>query len=306
MRINWPPPGRYILAVSGGADSMVLFDLFAAAAEARGYELIVAHFDHGLRAESGADRAFVQEAAQRYQLPFEHHEAGLGRGSEATARTARHTWLEQVRARHQAAAVVTAHHQDDLVETSLLNLAHGSGRRGLAPMSETRRGGQPGRVVRPLIGATRSQLRDYARTHAIGWREDSSNSDLSNPRNFLRHSLLAGATSDWRSRYLKLLSELAILNTKIAQSISGIASPAQVSPDKYSFGRAVFDELSLPEIEELIMHVALALRPGVELDRRIVMEVALFAKTASPHRRRALREGLEVRSYRDSISILAF
>lgn len=299
MNVTWPAPGRYILAVSGGADSMVLLDLVARAAGERGYELIVAHFDHGLRAGSGADRLFVQAAAQRLRLPFEHHEALLGQGSEATARSARHTWLEQVRVRHQAAAVVTAHHLDDLVETSLLNLARGSGRRGLAPM-------QPGRVVRPLIAATRAQLRDYAGAHDIGWQEDPTNADLSNPRNFLRHVLLAQATPQWRSSYLKLLGNLAQLNTKIAQSISDIAGTARVSLDMYSFDRVLLEDLSLPEIEELIMHVALALTPGVELDRRVVLEVALFAKTADPHRRRALREGLEVRSYRDSISILAF
>src|SRR5258708_4792170 len=133
--VKWPAAGKYLLAVSGGGDSMALLDLMAGASGERGYELVVAHFDHGLRPNSAADR---------------------------------HIGLEQPRAARLAAAVVTAHHLDDLIETSLLNLARGSGRRGLAPM-------QRGPLLRPLLGVTRDQLRDYAAAHNLRWHEDPTN-----------------------------------------------------------------------------------------------------------------------------------
>jgi tRNA(Ile)-lysidine synthetase-like protein len=285
--IQWPPRGRYILAVSGGADSMVLLDLMAVAAASRDYRLVVAHFDHGLRADSASDQLFVHGAAKRYDLPFEHHEAHLGEGSEATARAARHSWLEQIRQKHSALAVVTAHHQDDLIETSLLNLARGTGRRGLAPM-------QNSGILRPLLAVTRNQLRDYASSHQIVWREDSTNADNANPRNFLRHKLLPAATAEWRSRYLENVSKLATLNKLIVQNLESLLQPLKSGASAYSIPRHIVRDLSLPELEEALITAAHHLRPGVELDRRVVAEVALFAKTSSPHRRRALREGLEV------------
>jgi tRNA(Ile)-lysidine synthetase-like protein len=285
--IHWPPPGRYILAVSGGADSMVLLDIMAAAATQRTYELVVAHFDHGLRPDSAADRVFVQTAADRYSLAFEAHQAHLGQASEAAARTARHTWLERIRRTHHAAAIITAHHQDDLIETSLLNLARGAGRRGLAPM-------QDGAILRPFLNLTRAQLRNYAAAHHLAWREDPTNADLANPRNFLRHRLLSSADSQWRSRYRELVERLSRLNQAADQSLSSLLQSAPASPTAYAFPRQAIRDLSLPELEELFMMAARQLQPDIGLDRRIIQELALFAKTSRPHHHRPLRQGLNV------------
>ncbi len=289
-RVDWPPAGRYALAVSGGADSMVLLDLFAAAAPARGYELVVAHFDHGLRADSAADAGFVAAAARRLGLPFEHAAAGLGRASEARARAARHAWLEQVRTAAGATAILTAHHQDDLLETSLLNLARGSGRLGLAPMSKTRLGGlTAGAIARPLLAATRAQLRAYAAVHHVAWREDPTNAGLANPRNLLRHRLLAAAGPSWRRRYLALVAELAALNTKIDQTLGDIIAPARMSPDTLQFDRDFVNSLSAPQLQELILAAARALHPGIQLDRRLVTQAAAFARTGRTGTHRPLR-----------------
>jgi tRNA(Ile)-lysidine synthetase-like protein len=306
--INWPPPGRYILAVSGGADSMALLHLFASAApvprgqtRTRDYELVVAHFDHGLRPDSAADRQLVQAAAARHGLPFAHHEARLGRASEAAARAARYAWLEQTRAGRKAAAIITAHHQDDLLETSLLNLARGSGRRGLAPM-------QPapdptaGAILRPLLGLTRADLRAYARTHHLTWHEDSTNSDLTNPRNYLRHHLLAKATPAWRAQYHKLITRLAALNTNIEPSLASILA-LHAAPGSYAFPRSLIRDLSLPELEELIVAAAHRLQPDIEPGQRLTREVALFAKTASPHRTRPLHTNLQIVIKKDLITL---
>jgi tRNA(Ile)-lysidine synthetase-like protein len=298
MSVNWPKAGRYVLAVSGGADSMVLLQLFARQGQARGYDLIVAHFDHGLRDESVSDRKFVQDSAIKLGLPFEYMEAKLPDRSEATARDARHEWLESLRQKQDANAVITAHHADDLLETSILNLARGTGRRGLAPM-------QDGPIIRPLIGATRADLRLYAKEHQVAWQEDGSNADISNPRNFLRLKLLPKATRQWTSSYLEGLHKVAKLNTLIDQSISEILDAAKDGENAYNFARQTIQELSISELEEVIIAAAQALKPGTEVERRVVQELALFAKTSSPHRHRPLRSGIDVSVFMDAVRINA-
>jgi tRNA(Ile)-lysidine synthetase-like protein len=294
--VQWPKAGRYIVAVSGGADSMVLLDILAYASGGRAYELVVAHFDHGIRADSKADRLLVEEAALSYQLPFIFDEAHLGHVSEAKARAARYLWLEAARVKHHAYGVITAHHQDDLLETSMMNLARGSGRRGLAPM-------RSGGIIRPLIGLSRKQLRDYANEHSINWNEDSTNLDMTNPRNFLRHRLLAKASPHLRSSYLELIDRMSVLNTKIDQSISIILDHSRVGNSSYLFPREIIQELSLAEVEELIAAAARKLEPDVELDRRIIKEISLFAKSQTPHRTRYIRQNILTTVQNDSVRV---
>jgi tRNA(Ile)-lysidine synthase len=294
--VVWPGPGKYILAVSGGADSMVLMHIFARQSHKAGFQLIVAHFDHGMREESTSDRKFVARAATRLTLPFVYAEGKLGNGSEAVARDARLGWLESMRIEHGAVAIATAHHADDLLETSILNLSRGSGRRGLAPM-------QDGPILRPLIRLTRSQLRDFAKAHQITWQEDQTNADISNPRNFLRHNLLPQTTPDWTTSYLENVRKLAKLNKLIDQSISEILLSAKDGENAYNFPRALVQDLSISEFEEVLISAAGALQPGTEVSRRIVQELSLFAKTSSARHHRALRRGLEVSVFTDSVRI---
>ncbi|HEY2003749.1 MAG TPA: tRNA lysidine(34) synthetase TilS [Candidatus Saccharimonadia bacterium] len=297
LNVAWPPPGRYILAVSGGADSMVLLDLMTASAGERGYKLVVAHFDHGLRPDSAHAARLVAATVEHHRLPFVTMAAHLAHASEAQARAARHAWLEHVRAEHQAAAIITAHHQDDLLETSLLNLTRGTGRRGLAPMQDS------GRIARPLLGLTRKQLRAYAGAHQLVWDEDPTNADLANPRNLLRHVILPNAATDWSSHYLELLAHLSILNKQIAQGLGSLLDDARSGPSGYSFPRSLIRDLSLNEVAELIHAAARRLHPEVEPGRRTLEELALFSKTSRPHHRRPLYRDIFVVVDRAHISV---
>jgi tRNA(Ile)-lysidine synthetase-like protein len=287
MKVIWPKEGKHVLAVSGGADSMALLHLLCSAAAKRGYDLVVAHFDHGLRPDSGADRRLVEAAAAGYQVPFAYHEAHLGQASEAGARAARYAWLAGVKAGHHADQVVTAHHQDDLIETSLLNLARGTGRRGLSPL-----GGAD--VLRPLVAVSRAELREYAAAHKLLWREDSTNADTTNPRNFLRHRLLTQASGEWRRAYLENVEKMASLNKSIGQSLAAVLTAHRAEPSGYSFPHEFVRYLSLTELAELILAAAQALQPGVEPGARNLRELALFAKTGAPGRFRELVRGLRV------------
>lgn len=276
---------------------MVLLDLFADAAAKRKYELTVAHFDHGLRSDSGIDHDLVQAVTAQRGHRFESSQVHLKSASEATARTARHTWLEQIRRKHSAVAILTAHHQDDLLETSLLNLARGSGRIGLAPMATS------ATILRPLLNLTRPHLRAYAAEHDVVWHEDSTNANDTNPRNFLRHQLLPSATPAWRKQYLSLITRLTSLNAGIDQTLREILEPALANPTTYTFPIDLIRTLTLPEIEELLLAAARRLQPGIQLDHRLITEIARFAQTGQPHKFRPLRNGLILSIARISISL---
>jgi tRNA(Ile)-lysidine synthetase-like protein len=288
LNVIWPIPGRYVVAVSGGADSMVLLDVMARSATQHNYELSVAHFDHGLRTDSAIDEQFVESAAALYSLPYDHHEGKLGHASEASARATRHAWLEEVRVHRRADAILTAHHQDDLLETSLLNLARGSGRLGLAPMRT--------RIIlkRPLIDLSRVDLRTYAAQHKIFWREDPTNADITNARNLLRHNLLSAASPAWRASYLENIAKLATLNTKIDQSISVIIDSAQQNTQTYRFSVSFLRSLQRAVLEELIVGTARKLHPGIALDRPLVTIAATFVHTATTGKIRPLRVGVQM------------
>ena len=169
---------KLIVAVSGGVDSVVLLDMLV---QERQHELIVAHFDHGIRSYSAEDALFVAEITRRYGLPFEMKREELGaNASEELARARRYAFLRGVAKKYEA-VIATAHHMDDIAETIAINLTRGTGWRGLAVLA--------GDVYRPLLGTTKAELRAYAQEHEISWHEDSTNTSDAYLRNRLRVKL---------------------------------------------------------------------------------------------------------------------
>jgi len=183
----FPAPGTAVLAVSGGLDSVVLLDLLHAAAPALGLTLVVAHVDHGIQADSRTVGQSVRRIAAGYGLPFESGELHLGAGtSETVARRARYAWLRALQARLGARYLVTAHHQDDQIETVLLRVLRGSAPAGLAGMVARARGG----LVRPLLSFTRDALATHARARGLAAHDDPANRDPAHLRSWVRTSLL--------------------------------------------------------------------------------------------------------------------
>ncbi len=180
---------RVLLTVSGGVDSMVMLSLF----RRNGYEVGIAHCNFQLRgAESDEDELLVAEEAARqgvvcYNRRFDTlaEMERTGESMEMAARRLRYAWFEELRREHGYTAVAVAHHADDSVETFFINLLRGTGLRGLTGISK-----QIGRVIRPLMFATRKEILEYAVANKIPYREDSSNRSTKYLRNKVRLGLV--------------------------------------------------------------------------------------------------------------------
>ncbi len=192
------PKDRLLLAVSGGIDSVVLCELCWQG----GYEFVIAHADFGLRGEeSERDKEFVEGLAKKYAAPFlvksfdTKGYAALHKVSvQVAARELRYGWFREIIAGKGDSPliegrtpkyIVTAHHRDDNIETSLMNFFKGTGIAGLRGMLPEQDG-----IVRPLLFAGKEQLLGFANDHHLNWVEDSSNATDKYARNYIRHQLV--------------------------------------------------------------------------------------------------------------------
>ena len=180
---------RILLAVSGGIDSMYMAnrapELFPGAVFA------VAHCNFRLRgSESDGDEAFVVEWCRSHGIKcfsrkFDTTGYSLDNGIsiEMAARELRYTWFRELCSEHGFEAVAVAHNADDNAETLILNLLRGTGIRGIRGM-----GSREG-VLRPLLGTSRSDIREWMSEHGCSWREDRTNSDTTYKRNLIRNEV---------------------------------------------------------------------------------------------------------------------
>jgi tRNA(Ile)-lysidine synthase len=180
------PPGRALVAVSGGPDSVALLDLLNRTRDRHRLELVVAHFDHGIHPDSRRVAEAVAAFARSLELPHEAGHAALGaRAGETSARAARYGWLEATRVRLGAAVVFTAHHAEDQAETVLMRTLAGSGPAGLAGMSA-----HAGNIVRPLLRFRREAVLGYVRARELPVWHDPANQDPRHLRSWLRCDVL--------------------------------------------------------------------------------------------------------------------
>lgn len=204
---------RYIVAVSGGVDSVALLDMLT---RVPGHELIVAHFDHGIRDDSSDDALFVEELAKEYGLPFETSREALGKSaSEQIARERRYLFLRGLAQKHSA-RIVTAHHADDAIETIAINFKRGTGWRGLAVLDSD--------IVRPLLHTHKAELQAYAKNHNLTWREDSTNQSDAYLRNRIR-KLVKKLPDDEKRQLLALRHQQLSSRQEIDKEVARLVGP---------------------------------------------------------------------------------
>ena len=229
---------RILLTVSGGVDSMVMLSLFTRS----GYRVGVAHCNFQLRgAESDEDEVLVEEEARKYGVEFYNKRfetaaemERTGESMEMAARRLRYAWFDALSREHGYTVVAIAHHADDSIETFFINLLRGTGLRGLTGIST-----QVGKVVRPLMFASRKEILEYAVANRIPFREDSSNRSTKYLRNKIRLGLIPRIreinpkfTSLMRRNIARLTDAQLFINHGIERIRGGIDTirPERIDP----------------------------------------------------------------------------
>lgn len=263
-------PGTYVVAVSGGVDSMALLHLLSTASYLPATRLVVAHFEHGIRPDSDLDRQLVQRAAERYGLPFVYDRGGLGpAASEDQARSARYAFLKRVRQASGADAIITAHHQDDLLETAVHNMLRGTGRRGLVALRSREH------VRRPLLGVPKADIIAYAKDQGLTWREDSTNTDMRYRRNHIRHTILPELTKPQKAQLLEHIRNVHRLDAGLETEL---INHLHMHPGVSQLDRHWF--IMLPHAVAREVLVAWLRRHGIQdISRKTVERLAVAAKT---------------------------
>lgn len=180
---------KIVVAVSGGVDSVVLLDFLVRFFRDKNGQkwleenLIVAHFEHGIRGkESQEDCEFVRRLAEKDRLKFKFEHGNLGENSsEEKARNARYAFLRKI-AKREKAIIFTAHHKNDLAETFALNLARGGGWRAVACFDSPD-------IERPFLRFSKSEILKMAKQQGLVWREDLTNFSQKYARNRIRKNV---------------------------------------------------------------------------------------------------------------------
>jgi tRNA(Ile)-lysidine synthase len=245
---------KILLAVSGGADSMVMLDLFLKS----GIEIGIAHCNFQLRGtDSLEDEAFVAEVAKKTATPL--HTVRFNTGEYAqrnglsiqmAARRLRYGWFERIRSECNYDFIATAHHKDDVLEGFFLNLLRKTGiggLHGIRPKSNY--------LIRPLLFASKEDILQYAENQKIAFREDCTNQDDHYQRNYIRHHIipafkqLKGNFADTLQASINIISKQELLyknhiqevaKTLISNTSQGVELPIEKIkklpfPDVYLF-----------------------------------------------------------------------
>jgi tRNA(Ile)-lysidine synthase len=216
-----------VVAVSGGGDSVGLLRALMELRAEFDLRLSVAHLDHGTRGEEGrGDARFVMDLAEALGLPIDlgHWQSTRTGHFEADARRARYEWLTGVATARNCAGVAVGQTLDDQAETILHRVIRGTGLRGLAGMP-ARRALAPGVIlIRPLLGVTRLEVRDYLAAIGQGFREDSTNLDTSRTRARIRLELRPKLAEDFNPNVDRALVNLGRIASGANRAMEKIAS----------------------------------------------------------------------------------
>ena len=268
---------RYLVAVSGGIDSVVLLHQLAKSHE---HELIVAHFDHGIRSDSADDARFVAGLAEQYGLRFVTRREELGpQASEEQARDRRYEFLRKMAQKYQA-IILTAHHSDDIIETIAINIRRGTGWRGAAVMQT------PG-IIRPLRFVAKTDIRAYALKHRLEWVEDSTNASDEYLRNRLRQKIASGLSSGKKKAVLSIWQRQLALKTAIDKEVAMFCHQHEYS--RYYLGQ-IDDQSAIELLRGVVMTKTNASPTRPQLSRALIA-----VKTARPHTTFEIGAGVQLK-----------
>ena len=242
---------KLLVAISGGVDSVVLTHLCKEA----NLDFALAHCNFNLRGkESDADESFVLELAEDLDIEVfiqnfdtesfaKNHKLSI----QLAARKLRYDWFFELSEQLDFDFILTAHHADDNLETFLINLSRGTGLEGLKGIPEVN-----GTIVRPLLPFSREDIKDYAKSNHLKWREDSSNASTKYLRNKLRHDVipvLKDINPDVLANFQSTLAHLNDSSTIVEDAVDSFLNKAIVNIDdrQISYKISEFEALNNPK-----------------------------------------------------------
>lgn len=298
------PPGPVLIGYSGGLDSTVLLALFSEYSQRKQglHPLKVIHVHHGLSPNADQWAAHCQAVCAQFDVPCIVERVQLIKGArqslEDVARKARY----DVFARYlTSGSLLTAHHQDDQLETLLLALKRGSGPRGLAGMPPVLSFAQ-GKLIRPLLNISREAMALWASEQGLSWIEDESNADDAYDRNFLRNQIIPHLKSRWpefgktAARSASLCAEQEALISEVVQQ-----DLATLMTEYQSLDIAKLSVLSIVRRKQVMRHWLRELTGSVPSAHQLELmwhEVALAREDAMPA---VMWEAGSVRRYRNQL-----
>ncbi len=289
---------RVVAGLSGGADSVALLHVLAALGRHRGFEVVAAHLDHGLRPESAADAAFCRDLCATLAIPFRTVRVDVaarrradGGGLEEAARRERHAFLRRVKDEEGASWIALAHTRDDQAETVLLRLLRGAGALGLSAMRP-----RADDLLRPMLAVSRRDVLDHLAARSLTWREDASNADVGIARNRVRHELIPYLERHFNPAVRDALARSATLLADDADVLAAAATNALIVTALRSASRAV----GRSTVRRALQHAG-GLR-GVGL-KHVDAILDLAATDAPSGRRVALPGGREAVFHFDEVRI---
>ncbi|MCY4155394.1 MAG: tRNA lysidine(34) synthetase TilS [Gammaproteobacteria bacterium] len=299
---------HYLVAYSGGMDSHVLLWLLAGLARDAGYRVRAVHVNHNIHPHSQDWARHCRATCQALEVELtvlDVDASAPGRESpENWAREKRYGALREILAADEV--LLTAHHQDDQLETLLLRLLRGAGVLGLAAMRPLREFG-PGFHARPLLHYSRAQLLDYAQRHNLCWLEDPSNADTQFDRNYLRHEVLPALRHRWPalalpvSRTAQACAEAQELLDELARR--DLQDCATQDPDALRVDR--IQELSAPRQKNLIRHWCRVLDLPTPNSRHLAHIISDVIQARPDARPRVNWKGAELRRQRNYLYLTA-
>ena len=292
---------RWVIALSGGLDSVVLLDLAARIIPAKHPSVI--HVNHQLQPQADGWSSFCQQLADQYQIEFKSIRVTVDAGAsvERAARNARYQAFEQYL--QSGDCLLLAQHRNDQAETLLYRLLRGAGLKGLAAMPRTREIGMAF-LQRPLLSVSRDQLQSWAEKAQLNWIEDPSNADLSYDRNYLRHQVMPLLRARWpgfeqrwsdTADYLRdadqLLTELAQIDLQT------------VADERNSLSCAGLNVLSIKRRDNLL-RVWLA-EQGLPAGAKVLMSIGQMIEAVDDSSPELKLASVKLRRYRGRLYLTA-
>ncbi|MGN0521831.1 MAG: tRNA lysidine(34) synthetase TilS [Eubacterium sp.] len=255
---------RVVVGVSGGADSMLLLNYLLSVKEQYSLDIVVAHVEHGIRGEeSVGDARFVEEFCRKNNIEYHQltidalNEASEAKiGVEEYSRQKRYEFFNSI----ECDKIATAHNLSDNAETLIFRLIRGTGLKGACGIPPVR-----GKIIRPLIEVTSSQIRDYCKENNIEYRVDSTNTVNDYSRNYIRN---------------EIISKFSTINNEYETAINNFISSVNEDED-------FIEEVSQKAYEECVKNGMLSIEKLKEYDTAVIKRIIikfLYCYSITPDR----------------------